>query len=68
MGKDKSFMESGKAKLGAVLVGSVAVATNASAALTVAAIDTIDFMTVAGVVVTAAGVFFGVRKALSLLN
>lgn len=68
MKKNQAMFTSGKAKLGALLVGSVALATNASAALTVAPIDTVDFMTIAGVVVTAAGIFFGVRKAMALLN
>ncbi len=47
---------------------ALGLATSAQAALTVDPIDTVDFMTVAAVVVTAGGVFFGVRKALGLLK
>jgi hypothetical protein len=36
--------------------------------MTVDAISTVDFMTVAGVVVTALGIFFGIKKALGLLR
>ena len=51
-----------------VLLGATAlVATSASAALTAPTIDTADFLTIAGAVLTASGVFFGVRKALGLL-
>jgi hypothetical protein len=52
-----------------VAAGTVALGTaQAQAALTVDAISTTDFMTVAGVVVTALGIFFGVKKALALLR
>lgn len=47
---------------------ALGLATSAQAALIVAPVDTVDFMTVAGVVVTAAGVFYGVRKAMGLLR
>ena len=42
--------------------------TNASAALVIAPIDTVDYLTVAAAVVTAAGVFFGVKKAIALVR
>ena len=54
-----------------LILGVTAVATMASqaqAALTVDAIDTTDFMTVAGAVIVALGVFYGVKKALGLLR
>jgi len=47
---------------------TVGLVTNASAALVVAPIDTADYLTVAGVVITALGVFYGIRKALGLLS
>lgn len=60
---------SNSVKKGLIAVGAlVAGAVNAQAALTVAAVDTADFMTVAGVIVTALGVFFAVRKALGLFK
>ena len=43
-------------------------ATSASAALTAPTIDTTDFLTIAGSVLAATGVFFGVRKAIGLLH
>ncbi|MDQ7083944.1 MAG: hypothetical protein Q9M36_03005 [Sulfurovum sp.] len=42
--------------------------TTASAALTVTAIDTADFMAVASAVLVALAAFYGVIKALSLLR
>lgn len=52
-----------------VAAGTVALGTaQAQAALTVPAIDTTDFMTVAGVVVVATGVFFGIKRAIGLLR
>jgi len=51
-----------------LIAGIAAVAaTSASAALTAPTIDTSDFLTIAGAVLTATGVFFGVRKAIGLL-
>ena len=49
-------------------LASVSGLTMANAALTAPTIDTADFTTVAAAVLTAAGVFFGIRKALGLLN
>ena len=49
-------------------LASVAGLTMANAALTAPTIDTTDFTTIAGAVLTAAGVFFGIRKALGLLH
>ena len=46
---------------------SVAGVTMANAALTAPTIDTVDFTTIAGSVLAALGVFFGIRKALGLL-
>lgn len=51
----------------AVLSSFVGV-TMASAALAVPVIDTADFLGIAGAVLAATGVFFGIRKALGLLN
>ena len=51
-----------------ILAGIAALAaTSASAALTAPTIDTADFLTIAGSVLAATGVFFGVRKAIGLL-
>jgi len=52
-------------------IGSVAViagTTMANAALTAPTITTTDFELVAGAGLVAAGVFFGIRKALGLLG
>lgn len=50
-------------------IGMTVLATNASAAgLTANAIDTTDFMTVAGVVLTASGVMWGIKKAIHLVR
>jgi len=59
---------SNSVRAGLVAVGVLVATTSAQAALTVPAIDTTDFMTVAGVVVVAAGVIFGLRKAMTLLR
>ena len=60
---------SNSVKKGLIAAGVlVAGAVNAQAALTVDPVSTTDFMTVAGVVVTALGIFYGVRKALGLFG
>ena len=52
-----------------ILAGIAALAaTSASAALTAPTIDTANFELIAGVVLTATGVFFGIRKAIGLLH
>ena len=52
------------------LAGLVAVAgmTSANAALTAPTIDTANFEMIAGAVLVATGVFFGIRKAISLIR
>ena len=54
------------AKVGALV--AVTAMTTANAALTAPTIDTADFYTVAGAIIAAAGVFYAVRKALSLMR
>lgn len=48
-------------------LASLAGVTMANAALTAPTIDTTDFTTIAGSVLAALGVFFGIRKAIALL-
>lgn len=56
-------------KLVAVGVGFGVLASNAMAAgLTVTPLDTSDFIAVAGAVLVAGAVFWGIRKALKLLG
>jgi TRAP-type C4-dicarboxylate transport system permease small subunit len=57
--------------VGAVVVGSVVTGSNAFAAGTlgtVSSIDTTDFAAVAIVVLTFAGIAYGVKKALGLIG
>lgn len=50
-------------------LGVASLATGAMAAnLNPSAIDTADFIAVAGVVLVASGVFYGIRRALALLR
>lgn len=55
-------------KLSLVALGSAVLVTGANAALTAPTIDTGDFTTIAGAVILAAGVFWGIRKAIGLLR
>lgn len=66
MKRFKQMFQSGKAKL--VVLGAVASTTMANAALTAPTIDTGDFILVATAVITATGIFFGIRKALGLMK
>lgn len=51
-----------------ILVGVAALAAvSANAALTAPTIATSDFEAVAGAVLTASGIFYGIRRALGLL-
>jgi len=60
----KKFSTTGKFLAVASAVGF----TMANAALDAPTIDTADFETVAGAVLVAAGVFYGIRKALRLIG
>lgn len=56
-------------RLVAVVAGAGVLASNAMAAsLTVAPLDTSDFVAVAGAVLVAGAVFWAIRKALKLLG
>ena len=58
------------AKVGALVAVTAVTATNANAAatLTLDAIETGDYVLVAGVILVAGGVFYGLRKAIRLLG
>lgn len=60
----KKFSATGKF----LAVASVAGFTMANAALTAPTIDTTDFETVAGAVLVAAAVMWGIRKAIRLVG
>jgi len=51
-----------------VAVVAVAGVTAANAALTAPTIDTADFTSIAGSILVAAGVFYGIRRAIRLLG
>ena len=56
-----------KKALGLGALGSLAATAAANAALTAPTIATTDFETVAGAVLAAAAVFWGIRKAIGLV-
>lgn len=62
----KHAAQYGKGKVVAGL--AILFTTGANAALTAPTIDTGDFTTIAGAVILAAGVFWGIRKAIGLLR
>ena len=67
--KKGTFFQSAKTKLGAVALGAVAVATNANAALgDDFTVDNGPVLTVAGVILTAIGGIWAVKKVIALGN
>lgn len=55
-------------KLGLLISIASAFALSANAALTAPTIDTTNYETIAGAVLVALGVFYGIKKAISLVR
>ena len=64
----KKFLGFGKKIVGVFALGAAAATTAANAALTAPTIDTGDYSAIAGSILVAAGVFYGIRKAIRLLG
>ena len=62
------MMKSIKSKIALGSAAAMALASNASAALTAPTISTTDYETIAGAVLIAAAVMWAIKKALGLLN
>jgi len=69
MTKKKRFLQSAKARLGAVVAGATVIATSANAALgDDFTVDNSPVLTVAGVILTAIGGIWAVKKVIALGN